>query len=239
MATSSNPDKPAKSENPDKPTISQDTEGASPEMAESGISTKPEGKEGSTKPRLVLREFAGKPFWDWLDLFSKLAIPVVVLIVTIWFSLWQSILAGQQHKADMTRALDEQQAAILDTYIGTMRNLLLNHALSTSRPGDEVRQVAREQTLVTLLRLNAKRNRTVLQFLQDAHLFGTADAIINLSNADLSKAALDGAHLGGVTLIGADLSHTDLSGADLSGAVMYGANLAGQACAMPPSPAPP
>ena len=65
--------------------------------------------------------------------------------------------------------------------------------------------MARVQTLTTLRSLDAGRNKIVLQFLQEAHLIGTQDAVINLSNADLSKDDLSGA----------DLSGTDLNGATL------------------------
>ena len=101
-----------------------------------------------------------------------------------------------------------------------MQDLLLNHNLATSAPGAEVRQVARVQTLATLGSLDAGRNRIVLQFLQGAHLIGTQDSVIDLSNADLSKDDLSGADLSG-----ADLSGATLSGAILSGANLYGANL--------------
>lgn len=101
-----------------------------------------------------------------------------------------------------------------------MQDLLLNHNLATSAPGAEVRQVARVQTITTLGSLDPSRNKMVLQFLQDAHLIGTQDSVINLSGADMSKDDLSG-----VDLSGADLSSAILSGATLSGANLYGANL--------------
>jgi uncharacterized protein YjbI with pentapeptide repeats len=113
-----------------------------------------------------------------------------------------------------------------------MSDLLLNHNLRQSKSGDEVRQVARIRTLTTLRRLDASRNKTVLQFLQDANLLGGKDAVINLSDADLSYDDLCNTNLSGTDLSHADLSYTDLnyadlSHADLSGAILIGANLDG------------
>src|ERR1700749_647030 len=82
------------------------------------------------------RRPGGKSFWDWLDLISKLAIPVVIFAATSWFSVRQAQIADLQRQSD-----------ILDTYIGNTRDLLLNDKLGMSKPGDEVRQTAREQTL--------------------------------------------------------------------------------------------
>ena len=108
-----------------------------------------------------------------------------------------------------------------------MQDLLLNHNLNKSKPADEIRQVAREQTLTTLRRLNAGRNKIVLRFLQDAHLIGLQDAVINLSDADLSNDYLSGADLSGIDLAGTTLAGAHLNGADLSDATLYSADLNG------------
>src|SRR5947208_13046899 len=104
------------------------------------------------RPRL-----GGKSIWDWLSLLSNLFIPIVV--GTIGFGLWQ---AHQQDQSERQHALDEQRAAILQTYIDNMQDLLLNHNLAKSKPADEIRQVAKEQTLTALRRLDEDRNRIVL-----------------------------------------------------------------------------
>jgi arabinogalactan oligomer / maltooligosaccharide transport system substrate-binding protein len=110
-----------------------------------------------------------------------------------------------------------------------MQSLLVDHGLATSTTsgtGGEVRQVARVQTLTTLRSLdNAADNKIVLQFLQDAHLIGGMQAIINLSYADLSQDDLAGANLSGTDLNGATLTGAKLSGANLSNASLSGANL--------------
>ena len=172
----------------------------------------------------------GKSIWNWLDLISKLAIPLVVVGATIGFGAWQTHLADLQNQVDQQSALDQQRAAILQTYIDNMQDLLVNHSLSNSSSADEISQAAREQTLTTLRRLDAGRNEIVVQFLRDAHLIGMQGAVIDLSNTDLSNddlsgADLSGIDLAGVTLTGAQLAGADLSSADLSGADMGGADL--------------
>lgn len=87
----------------------------------------------------------------------------------------------------------QEQEATLKTYLDDMSDLLLNHNLRNSKPGDEVRQIARERTLTALRRLKADRNKIILQFLQDARLISMNNAVIDLSGADLSDAILSGA----------------------------------------------
>ncbi len=55
----------------------------------------------------------GKSVWDWLDLSAKLAIPVVIAVVA-------GLLARQQHDFDTQRALDQQNAEVLQAYINKM-----------------------------------------------------------------------------------------------------------------------
>jgi len=172
---------------------------------------------GARKKGRVKWGFANKAVWDWFLLLSQvlgaIAIPFVILVVGLYFT-------QQNTQQQVQFAADQQQETTLQTYLDDMSNLLLNNKLLESKPGDEIRQVARERTLTTLRRLHEGRNRIVLQFLQVAHLIGIQDAVINLSNADLSNDDLSGA-----TLSGADLSNDDLSGADLSGATLSNALL--------------
>ena len=167
------------------------------------------------------------------SIWKLLPIPIAAAIITAGFGLWQAYLSGQQHQSDQQLARDQQRATILQAYIDNMRDLLLNPNLTKSTPpGDRVRQLARVQTLTALRSLDANRNRIVLHFLQDAHLVGAQDAIINLSNADLSGADLEGAPLSGIDMLGTDFSDAILSGANLiranlSGAILNGANLSG------------
>ena len=122
---------------------------------------------------------------------------VSFLLVTVVGSL---ITAFLQHQNSQQQAQIEQRAAVLQTYIDNMRDLLLNKNLSKSAPGDEANQVARVQTLTTLRSLDAANNKIVLQFLQDAGLIRRQKTVIDLSNADLSHDDLSGANLSGIDL---------------------------------------
>jgi uncharacterized protein YjbI with pentapeptide repeats len=177
--------------------------------------------------------FSGKTLWDWLQLLAVLAIPVVVAFLSISFSIQQEAVAQQQHQIDLKIAQDnrqkdiqiaddQQQETTLKTYLDNLSDLLLNHHLRKSKPSDEVSLVAREWTLTTLRRLKADRNRILFQFLQDAHLIGVKNAVIDLSQADLS-----GDDLREVNLVFVDLSGADLHGALLDGAGLHGADLHG------------
>jgi len=138
--------------------------------------------------------------------------------------------------------LDQQQAAILQTYIDNIQDLLLNHNLLKSKPTDDVAILAQARTLTALQGLDAQRKAKVVQFLHEAYLIGFYDSfdsfpsrppsnnkykksIFSLSGADLKGATLTGADLTGAVLRGADLSGADLSGAYLNGAYLNGANL--------------
>ena len=176
--------------------------------------------------------FSGKTLWDWLQL---LIVPLMLAFGGFWFSLQQSDISAQasqrQHDSDqkiaqdnrqndMQIALDQQRETTLKTYLDDMSDLLLNHHLRMSKPGNEVSQVARERTLTTLRRLDATRNGIVVQFLQDAGLIGVPNAVVDLSNANLSGDDLRGANLSGV-----NLTHDFLFNTNLTWAVLSGANL--------------
>src|SRR5260221_332178 len=108
-----------------------------------------------------------------------------------------------------------------------MSDLLLNHNLSKSKPGDIVSEVARERTLTVLRRLDAKRNRIVLQFLQDAHLISELNVVIDLHGADLSGDDLSQVNLSDVDLTDTHLSDVNLTRADLRGTNLTRADLRG------------
>jgi uncharacterized protein YjbI with pentapeptide repeats len=173
-----------------------------------------------------------------MQLLTALAIPITLFLGAQWF-------ANQQNQASQQVATDQQRETTLKTYLDDMSDLLLNHGLRLSKPGDEVRLVARERTLTTFRRLDAPRNRIVVQFLQDANILAGKNAIIDLTAADLENDDLSGANLIKVNFSafdpgavagpgrplnppsGANLSGANLSGANLSAADLDGANLRG------------
>jgi len=182
--------------------------------------------------------FQGKTLWDWLQLLGVLAIPLVVVGATIGFGLLQLHLADVQHQQDQQsaniqhvqdqqNALDQQRAAILQTYIDNIQDLLLNHNLLGSKATDDIAILARARTLTALQGLDPERQGRLVQFIYEAKLIGFLDSkgkrqasLIVLTNADLK-----GADLSSADLKGADLSSTGLKGADLSSTGLYSANL--------------
>jgi len=177
----------------------------------------------------------GKSYWDWLDLDAKLAIPIVVALATIGFGLLQQHLADVQHQQDHSIALDQQRAAILQTYIDNIQDLLLNHHLLNSSSRDDGAVLARARTLTALQGLDPERKGRLLQFLYEARLIGYFEPIGPLVDdfkifppvMDLSEADFSGADLSGAGLAGAALAFVDLRGANLSGAFLIGATFLG------------
>ena len=168
--------------------------------------------------------FGEKKLWEWLQLLSALAIPVVLTFAGFWFTSQQA--RHQQHieerRAQAERKLAEQRAqdTALQAYLDQMGALTLNENLRDSEEGSEARTLARARTLTVLGRLDPIRKRSAIQFLYESSLIDKADPIVDLSNADLRSVDL---HL--KDLSGADLSETDLSEADLSHANLKGANM--------------
>lgn len=174
--------------------------------------------------------FSNKTFWDWLQL---LAIPLALILGTLWFSANQSqtnfltskAIAEQQHQTNIQIAKDQEQEAALSTYLDQMSALILNNNLRHTVPSSEVRQIARDRTIAVLLRMDPVRKGIVLQFLYGSGLIMKGNVIVNLSGTDLSGANLRGAYLAGAELAGANLNRADLTGANLFGTDTSGTRL--------------
>src|SRR5205823_2475358 len=130
--------------------------------------------------------FSGQTLWDWLQLLGILAIPLVVALASILFSVQQAELAQQQHQQDQhladrqhqqdqQQALDQQRATILQTYLDNIQNVLLNYNLLKSKQGDNVAILARARTLTALQGLDPARKGHLLTFLYEARLIGFVD----------------------------------------------------------------
>jgi uncharacterized protein YjbI with pentapeptide repeats len=180
--------------------------------------------------------FPGKTLWDWLQLLSALAIPVVIAAGTLWFTAQQSQASTQasdkQHQTDLQVANDQQQETALQTYLDRMSDLLLNSKLGESQPGDEVRNIAQSRTLTVLPQLNGTRKGELVHFLKEAGLIEVKNTIVNLSGADLSRADLSEINLNGANLREANLNRinlkeADLSEANLNAAILSAADLSG------------
>ena len=145
-----------------------------------------------------------KALWDWLELLAALAIPVVVGFGAAWFT-------RTQHLRDQER--EKQREDLLQVYLDRISELLLHDRLRQSKPGDEVRNVARVRTTTVLTQLDTRRIGYVFAFLREADLMSTTsnNSVVSLENADLRTVKWER-----VNLSKARLSETDLRSADLS-----------------------
>ncbi len=211
---------------PDLPAMAGKHELGLPSSRLTGTSERP-GPQKKTPANWT--GFAGKTFWDWLQL---LIIPIVIAGLAAWFNITQaqiSVQASQkQHDTDVQLAADQERETVLVTFESAMSDLLLRDNLRSSKTGDAVRVVARARTLAALQSLDPTRKGYLVRFLFEAQLLmsGAPDnPIVDLRDADLSGANLTGANLHEADLSGANLHEADLFSADLTSADLSGANL--------------
>ena len=127
----------------------------------------------------------------------------------------------EKQRADEQRTLEAQraQATALQAYYEQVGKLLSDKELRTTQR-EEIRELARGQTLTVLQDLDASRKRSLLTFLYGAGLIGAENPAVELAGADLRDANLQGTFLQG-----ANLQEANLYGADLRGANLYRASL--------------
>jgi uncharacterized protein YjbI with pentapeptide repeats len=172
----------------------------------------------------------GKILWDWVKL---LAIPLTLLVAI-------TVMTSAQRATRLQLAANRQAQSVLMGAEKDLSDLLLNKKLAQSRPGDEVRLVARAEVSNALRQLDPERKRDLVTFLSTANLISGRDPLVNLPEADLSQADLSqldlsqvnlsganlsGANLSNTRLVGVDLAQANLQNADLSQADCTGANL--------------
>ena len=179
---------------------------------------------------------AEKTLWDWLEL---MLLPLALAIGAWWIGRSRLNLtpdidatkaAGIDDASTIVRTHEERR---VQGYIDRISELLLSQGLRESAPNDEVRHIARAQTVTVLWGLSGRRKGAIIRFLYEARLIQHPEPIITLTGADLSTADLSGinlseadlrqVHLSEAKLTEAHLSKTDLTGADLVGADLQGA----------------
>jgi uncharacterized protein YjbI with pentapeptide repeats len=191
--------------------------------------------------------FGDKTLWDWVQLLSALAIPVVLAAAGFWFTVQQDQRQQQiedqraqqaqkieNQRANAERELAEQRAQdeALQAYLDQMGSLLLGEEkLRASEEGSEVRTLAWARTLTVLERLeDPSRKLAIMRFLFQTELVQRVERsapLIGLSGANLNGLSLFNAPLSGAALSGADLNEADLRSADLNEAVLISTNLRG------------
>jgi uncharacterized protein YjbI with pentapeptide repeats len=164
-------------------------------------------------------EFGKKSGWEYLELLSTLAIPIVLAAAGFWFTAQQDQrqerIEAQRAKSERTTAEQRAQDEALQAYLDQMSTLMLGKDLSD----EKVRTLLRARTLTVLAGMDPSRKTQIMRFLIEAELVQSRDEedpVISLEDADLSGANLP---------YGADLIGTNLSGATLSGAILGAADL--------------
>jgi len=143
-----------------------------------------------------------------------------------------------QERTQRVIAKDRLHEETLNAYLGRMSELILERGLRASDNGDDVRTVARAQTLATLVGLDGARKGTILEFLYAAKLIQLSDPVGDLMlqvdlvdskrpPVDLAQADFSGLYLAATSLKGADLQEVDFKMADLHACDLSGANLRG------------
>jgi hypothetical protein len=107
-----------------------------------------------------------------------------------------------------------RQDAALQAYFEQMGDLLTDHDL-IKKERDEIRQLARAQTLTVLARLDGPRKGSLVRFLYGAGLIRREQTVVRLDGADLTQIDLEKVILGKVMLGQANLRKANLRGAEL------------------------
>jgi uncharacterized protein YjbI with pentapeptide repeats len=162
-------------------------------------------------------------------LIKLLGTPLTILIA-VFGLLWGVYQFNIQQQSAQQQQLAQQQQVTLESYLDHMSSLLPD--LLTSKEGDDVRAIARAQTLTALLQLDPERKRILLLFLYLAKLI---DVVTQHDIAHLAQQKFTTVSLFSADLTNADLSRVDIHGtflrevnleeANLNGALLYECNL--------------
>jgi uncharacterized protein YjbI with pentapeptide repeats len=140
-----------------------------------------------------------------------------------------------QRELEAQRVEHQRELALgtaLQAYYEQIGKLLTEYDLRNTQR-EEVRELARGQTLTVLQEVDGSGKGSLLTFLHGAGLIGTKNPAVALTGADLRgvalprRADLRGANLQEAILQDADLKEANLQSADLRGAILQGAILQG------------
>lgn len=161
----------------------------------------------------------GKTLWDWMQL----------LIVPTALAIAAAYLNRQQKDVEQRQARDQQRETALQAFFTQIGELILEHDLVSSKPGDPVRTIARARTHTVLRQLDGIRKGALVRFLVESKLILDPESkepglppesVITLRGADLTNADLRGVNFARVRLRGVDLTGADLRGTRLRDAEM-------------------
>jgi hypothetical protein len=127
---------------------------------------------------------------------------------------------------------DRIRQEVLQSYLQRVTTLVLEENLTTSQPGDPVRNIARSYALDAIRQLDGVGKSRLVGFLYASHLIGnevegsrSLVPIVSIDEVDLSEVDLSGSNLNGSILRRVNLSKAKLDSAHLEGAILSYANL--------------
>lgn len=195
---------------------------------------------------------SGKTFWDLLQLFGTVALPVLLLFLANRFQQREKQRTDanqleQENKKELQKEIaeDNQRGQALENYLDRIADILLDQqpfGLDRNNPAeklkyDTVLDIIRARTLEILRRFSRDENNVdrerksrIFKFLYDVELLYNSDEIVEIGTTykpvlDLSDADFSGVNLSGVFLDGVNLSGINLSKANLNGAYFYECDL--------------
>ncbi|MCA9872490.1 MAG: pentapeptide repeat-containing protein [Anaerolineales bacterium] len=173
-----------------------------------------------------------KTLWDWMEL---LLVPIFIAIAGFMFSYLQKQTELEKSRIakeeDREIAKDQQRQQIHDEYVAQMWDLIqVLDKVSSPEAKLDVQNFVTSRTQSVIRKLDAQRNRDIVQFLDKSQL-SIDFAEIDLEGADLERIRLihkdfNGATLRDTNLRGAVLFHSVFKDAKLEGADLEDAFLA-------------
>src|SRR5215208_5126605 len=140
------------------------------------------------------------------DAVQVYAVIVAGVIASITAAVGLLNLRLTRKNLEQQRELEAQRAqgTALQAYYEQIGNLLTEYDLRNTQR-EEIKELARGQTLTVLQAVDGNGKVNLLTFLHGAGLIGTGNPAVALTGADLQGVILFGANLQGANLQGADL----------------------------------
>src|SRR5215208_6893536 len=163
------------------------------------------------------------------DAVQVYAVIVAGVIASITAAVGLANLRLTRKNLEQQRELEAQRAqgTALQAYYEQIGNLLTEYDLRTTKR-EEIKELARGQTLTVLQEVDGNGKGNLLTFLHGAGLIiGIENPAVALTGADLQGVDLPRADLEGANLQGANLQGANLEGANLREAYLRGVNLQG------------
>lgn len=142
------------------------------------------------------------------DIVKLLAVPVVAAILTTTTTI--------------SERREREQVETFDEYLNQIDKLMLEHGLLSDKPDPGAVVLARGRTVATLRKLDLKRRRELIAFIQASGLHRGEEAVISFEGANLRKLDFQDTDLSDFNFKAADLS-----GANFEGAILWRVNMAG------------